>query len=174
MTTIEETDENIFCEIDEIIEVSEEENGSEIKEEQFKEIIKKFMEIDDEVKEKEKELRNLRNQKKPLETIILNYLEKTGEDVVETTSGKLRLKKSETKTALSEEIIQDAISKKIADPSKIKEIMTEVDTARPKTVKVNLKRSAPAKAGKGAKVGKVGQVAKAAKVAKANKSVAKK
>lgn len=155
MTTIEETDENIFCEIDEIIDVSEEEeeNGSEIKEEQFKEIIKKFMEIDDEVKEKEKELRNLRNQKKPLETIILNYLEKTGEDVVETTSGKLRLKKSETKTALSEEIIQDAISKKIADPSKIKEIMTEVDTARPKTVKVNLKRSAPAKTAKAAKTG---------------------
>lgn len=109
---------------------------------EFQEMVVKFVKMDDLIRKKEKEVKELKTQRKPCEAFILEYLDKIGETVIEITGGKLRKNKSETKTPLTQEVIKDAIMEKIKDPLEVEQIISLMDTLRPKTERVNLKRTA--------------------------------
>ncbi len=108
---------------------------------EFQENVIKFVKIDDLMRKKQRELSELRSQRKPCEEFILKYLDQIGESVIEISNGKLRKNKSETKVPLNQDIIKDAIKKKINDPKDIDEIIKLMDQLRPKNVRVNLKRT---------------------------------
>lgn len=109
---------------------------------EFQEMVVKFVKIDDLVRRKEKEIRELKNQRKPCEAFILEYLDQIGETTIEITGGKLRKNKSETKVPLSQDIIKDAINEKIKDPMEVEQILALMDNLRPKSERINLKRTA--------------------------------
>ena len=93
----------------------------------------------------------LREQRKPCEQYILKYLDNVNENVIEITNGKLRKNKSETKTALSQDIMKVALSEKIKDPVVIEEILKLMDEKRPMSTHVNLKRTGTQATNKGGK-----------------------
>lgn len=108
---------------------------------EFQEMVIKFVKLDDFIRKKEKEIKELKLQRKPCEDYILNYLDKVGESTIDITNGKLRKNKSETKVPLNQNIIRDAIKEKVTDPKIVEDIVTLMDTLRPTNVRTNLKRT---------------------------------
>lgn len=108
---------------------------------EFQENVIKYVKLDDLMKKKQQEIAELREQSKPCKEYILKYLENIGEDEIGITNGKLKRNKSETKTALNQDVIKAALSKKIEDPSVIEEIMKEMENSRQLNTKVNLSRT---------------------------------
>lgn len=108
---------------------------------EFQENVIKFTKIDDLMRQKQKELTELRNQRKPCEEFIIKYLDQIDEQVIEISNGKLRKNKSETKVPINQDIIKEAIETKVKDPKIVSEIIEAMDELRPKNVRVNLKRT---------------------------------
>lgn len=108
---------------------------------EFQENVVKFVKLDDLIRKKQKEICDLKEQKKPCEQFILKFLDQIEENVIEITNGKLRKNKSETKAALSQDVIKNAISEKIKDSKTVEDILSLMDTLRPLNTHVNLKRT---------------------------------
>jgi len=108
---------------------------------EFHENVIKYVKLDDLIRKKESEIRELKNSKKPCEKFILDHLDKLGENIIEITNGKLRKNKAETKVPLTVDIIKDTLIDKLTNPELVDEIMKTMDKSRPKTVRVNLKRT---------------------------------
>lgn len=108
---------------------------------EFEENVINYVKIDDIIRKKDKELKQLKLLKKNNEKFILKYLDTVGEKVIEITDGKLRKNKSETKKSLSIAAITNIIKEKIKDQKIIEEILNDVNNKREKVVHVNLKRT---------------------------------
>jgi hypothetical protein len=108
---------------------------------EFQESVIKFVKLDDLMKKKQKELTELRNQRKPCEEFILKYLDQIDETVVEITTGKLRKNKSETKVPLNKEVIKQAIQLKVKNKDDVDFIMKQMDELRPINTRENIKRT---------------------------------
>ena len=128
---------------DESISNSEKSNDDKKKKisKEFQENVIKFVKIDDLMRKKQKEIAELRSQKKPCEDYILKYLDQIDESVIEISNGKLRKNKSETKVPLNQDIIKNAIKDKVSDPTTVEEIIKNMDKLRPMNTRVNLKRT---------------------------------
>jgi hypothetical protein len=109
---------------------------------EFQEMVVKFVKIDDVIRKKEAEIKELKSQKKPCEGFIIEYLDKIGESVIEITGGKLRKSRTETKGTLTQDIIKKAIDEKVKDPDQVQQILSLMENMRPKKERVNLKRTA--------------------------------
>lgn len=114
----------------------------------------KYISIDNMIKTREKEITELKSQKKPKEELILEYLTKKKADQIEISDGILLKNKAETRTALSVDIIRTALKEKIADAKVVEELITRMDELRPKSTKVNLKRTLNIKTKKNKNIGK--------------------
>jgi len=121
---------------------------------EFQENVVKFVKLDDLMKKKQQEMTELREQKKPCEQFILKYLDDVNENVIEITDGKLRKNKSETKSAINQDIMKLAISEKIKDPQIVEDILKLMEEKRPMNSNVNLKRTGTRPDRKGKKIGK--------------------
>lgn len=108
---------------------------------QFQESVIKYVKLDDIIRKREAEIKDLKNQRKPCEAIILNYLDTINETVIDITMGKLRKNKSETKSPLNKDIIKEAITEKIQDPAVVEQLLNRMDELRPMKTNVNLKRT---------------------------------
>lgn len=108
---------------------------------EFQENVVKFVKLDDLMRKKQQEMTELREQRKPCEQYILKYLDNVDENVIEITNGKLRKNKSETKAALTQDVMKSAISEKVSDPKLVEEILKIMETKRPLNTHVNLKRT---------------------------------
>lgn len=108
---------------------------------EFQESVIKYVKLDDLMRKKQQELSELREQKKPCEEYIIKYLEKINETAITITDGKLQKNKSENKASLNTELIKKSLSKKIADPKLLDEIMKELEDSRQVNGKVSLKRT---------------------------------
>lgn len=104
------------------------------------EAVVKYVGIDNIIREKEKELKELKNQKKPKEEQILSYLEQSNVDEICITDGSLKKNKTQTKSSLTPEIIKEALSEKISNEEDVNALLNRIDELRSKTTKVNLKR----------------------------------
>lgn len=121
---------------------SEEENVNDVTvTKEFQESVVKYVKIDDLIKKKQDELKELKNQKAPCEKTILKFLEDVDENVIDITDGKLRKNKSTTKQKLTEDIMKSAIGEYVKDPAQIEAIMKAMESKRPEVTHVNLKRT---------------------------------
>ena len=89
---------------------------------QFKENVIKFVRMDDLIRQKMEEIKELKDQKKPFEEFILGYLEKKDSPFVNIKSGKLIKNKSETKAPLKLDIIKESIVEGIKSENNLEAI----------------------------------------------------
>ena len=111
--------------------------------EEFKKKVKDYVKNDDRIRELQTELKLLNGAKKNAETEILKHLERLGESNVNITGGKLRINQYESKEGLKEDLIKEALSEKIKDPTIIEFIFEKINEKRIANGKVqkSLKRT---------------------------------
>jgi len=109
--------------------------------EEFVEVVKSWVSIDDEIRKKLIEIKELKDERKEFETFILEYMDKINESVIDISDGKLRKNKSNTKGGLKQESIQTALLDITKDTNKAMEMTKYIMDNRPTTERVNLKRT---------------------------------
>jgi hypothetical protein len=99
----------------------------------FKEKIIKYIKIDDLIRIKQEEIKELKSQKEPCETYILRYLDTMEQTFVDIQGkGKLIKNQSESKAPLKLDMIKDAIKegisneKLVADDVKCAQILDNI------------------------------------------------
>ena len=108
---------------------------------EFVEFVKSWVKLDDEIREYNDKIKELKKEKKEYETFVLEYMEKIGEKSINITGGKLRQNKSKTKTALKQEVIQGALYELTKDSAKSLQMTKYIMDKRPTVERVNLKRT---------------------------------
>lgn len=108
---------------------------------EFKKMVANWINKDDEINEINKELKILKDDKKELETEILNYMEQIELGTLDIGDGKLRKSVSKTKGALKHDIIQDSLVKIFKDVQKAHNTTKFILDNRPITERVRLKRT---------------------------------
>ncbi len=105
--------------------------------------VKSYVKNDDRIRELQTELRKLNAEKKAAEMDILKHLERLGESNINITGGKLRINQYESKGSLAEDVVREALSEKIKDPSIIEKIFDKINEKRVANAKiqVSLKRT---------------------------------
>ena len=109
--------------------------------EEFVEVVKSWVKLDDEIRDYTNKIKELKNDRKEYEEFILEYRDKINENVIEITGGKLRKNKSQTKTPLKEESIQTAIFEITKDNEKSVQMTKYIMENRPSVERINLKRT---------------------------------
>jgi hypothetical protein len=109
--------------------------------EEFVEVVKSWVKLDDEIKKRNEEIKDFKTEKKEYEIFILEYMDKINESVINISDGKLRRNKSSTKPPLKQEFIQNALLDITKDSVKAMEITKYILDNRPTTERINLKRT---------------------------------
>lgn len=120
----------------------------------LKENVTAYIKIDDLIKEKQDEIKELKEKKLKYEDYIKTYLEHEKKEKITLDEGEIIYKKVSTKQPLKEEIIQKAIISKIKDLNGKKidveqiaqDIIHEMDNMRGVSIKSNIKRIGKKKA----------------------------
>jgi len=108
---------------------------------EFVQNVKKYLELDDKIKEIKNSMKELSNDKKQNEEFILNYLQTIDEKTVEIADGKLIRNVYKTQGALKKELIQKALVDLTGDSVKATSITDEIIKSRPVIERVSLKRT---------------------------------
>lgn len=96
-------------EIDEISKSSKQERATQ----ELVEKIKKYIQIDDIIREKNEEIKSLRETRKPCEEYIMNYFEQNNElGELKIKTGKLIRNESEKKAPIKQEYVKEALEEK--------------------------------------------------------------
>jgi hypothetical protein len=114
----------------------------------LKEKVAGYLKIDDMIREKKEEIKELTEKKLKYEEFIKNYLEKANKSKIETKDGDIVFKKQTSKAPLKEEMLEKAIVKKFQDTKKITDsgvkiahdILEEVNNMRGVSIKNNIRR----------------------------------
>lgn len=106
---------------------------------EFHENVIKYVKLDDLMRKKQDEIKELKKLRKTPEEFIITYLEDIKVSQIDISDGKLKRKRTETKVPINNKIIKTALDKKIEDPKVVQDIMKMVDE-REKRVKVKLDR----------------------------------
>lgn len=109
--------------------------------EEFKEMVKNWVKIDNQIRELTKKMADLKKDKKEYEDFVLEYMETEDIPVLDITDGKLRRNKSNTKTGLTPQHIQACLYEMTNDSAKALKITTAIMDKRPSVERVNLKRT---------------------------------
>ena len=109
--------------------------------EEFVEMVKSWVKIDDEIRSYQSKIKDLKKEKKEYEEFVLEYMESIGEKVINITGGKLRQNRSKTKAGLKKEYIQNAIYQLTNDSAKSIQMTKYILDNRPTVERVNLKRT---------------------------------
>src|SRR4029079_6288219 len=94
--------------------------------EHIKQLTKKFMETDDIIRQKSKELSELKKQKKIMEINLYDILNKSQIDEIQTGVGKLQKTQSVNKVPMSKNFIEDVLKNKVGDDNTVSEIMSSL------------------------------------------------
>ncbi len=123
--------------------MSDSENKNEKKKvsKEFVEAVKKYLEVDDKLREIKEKTKNLNTEKKTREEFILNYLQTIDEKVIDVADGKLRRNISKTQAPLKKETIQKALIDIVGDANKATAITEQIIKSRPTVERVTLKRT---------------------------------
>lgn len=103
--------------------------------------IKNWVFFDDKIRKLKDEMKDLSQEKKNFEEIVLDELSKMEEDVISITDGKLRKTVIKTQSALKKENIQKTIFEFTKDEQKTFDIIEKIMISREVKEKVNLKRT---------------------------------
>ena len=102
--------------------------------------IKNWVQLDDKIRKLKDEIKELNNDKKEYEDIVLGELEKMDEQVINISDGKLRRSITKTQTPLKKEEIQKTIFEFTKDEQKTFDMIEKIMTSRQIKEKINLKR----------------------------------
>ena len=108
---------------------------------EFIENVKRYLLIDDKIKQLKEENKKLLTDKKEREEFILNYLQNIDENVIDVHDGKLRRNISKTQAPLKKETIQNTLNIILGDTNKATMITQEIIKSRPIVERVTLKRT---------------------------------
>jgi hypothetical protein len=103
--------------------------------------VRKWIEIDDSIREIRTKTKELTTEKKQHEEYILNYMEQIEEKSFNIKDGKLRRNVSKAKGPLKKTIIQQALVEITGDAIKAKTMTEHIINSRPTVERVNLKRT---------------------------------
>jgi hypothetical protein len=108
---------------------------------EFKKNVKKWVEIDDTIREIRVKSKELAQEKKSYEEFILSFLETVDEKSVGIGDGKLTRSVSQCKAPLKKENIHKALVEITGDNNKALEMTEHIIKSRGTTERVNLKRT---------------------------------
>ena len=109
--------------------------------EEFKENVKKWVLIDDKIREHRLITKTLTKEKKQFEGNILNYLESIKVKAIDITGGHLRRNISKTKAPIKKQLIESALFELTKSKEKSTTMTNYIMDTRPVTERVNLKRT---------------------------------
>ena len=109
--------------------------------EKFRQSVKKWLSIDDEIRNIRARSKELTQEKKDFEESILKHLENVGEKEFLVPGGKLRKNVYKTKAPLSKESIQKALTEIIKDKTQATTMTDHIIKSRPIVERINLKRT---------------------------------
>ncbi len=117
----------------------------------FKEKIISYIKVDDLIRKKQEEIKELKDKKEEFEEYILKFMDKSDASFVNIPGGKLIKNQSETKAPLKIEIIKESIiegikKEKLSESEEVNkkvidEIIELMETKRGKVNRINLKRT---------------------------------
>jgi hypothetical protein len=102
--------------------------------------IKGWIDLDDKIFKLKEEMKILAGEKKELEKVVLEELDKIDEKVIAVSDGKLLKNISKTKSPLKKEHIHKTLLHLTKDEKKTSDIINEMMKSRQEVEKVNLKR----------------------------------
>lgn len=108
---------------------------------EFISTVKKYLEIDDKIKESREIIKKMTSDKKEKEDFILNYLQTIEESVIDVRDGKLRRNISKTQAPLKKEQIFKTLTDIVGDSIKAQSITDQIIKSRPIVERVTLKRT---------------------------------
>ena len=108
---------------------------------EFIQNVKKWLEIDDKIKEIRSKTKNLTTEKKEREAYILDYLATIEENIIDVHDGKLKRNVSKTQAPFKKETIHQALTEITGDASKASAMTEHIIKSRPIVERVNLKRT---------------------------------
>jgi len=112
----------------------------------FVEDVKRWLKLDDKVKELINTMKELKEERKDLEEDILKYMGKSNQDILNiSTGGTLRKSVSKTKGAIRHEYINDILNKFTKSQDEAKIITEAIITNRPVKERTYLKRNSARK-----------------------------
>jgi hypothetical protein len=120
--------------------MSETENKKTVSSE-FVNTVKKYLEVDDKLKEMRENIKKLTSDKKDKEDFILNYLQSIEETVIDVRDGKLRRNISKTQSPLKKEQIHKTLTDIVGDSIKAQAMTDQIIKSRPIIERVTLKRT---------------------------------
>ena len=120
--------------------MSETENKKTVSPE-FVNTVKKYLEVDDKLKEMRETIKKLTSDKKDKEDFILNYLQTIEESVIDVRDGKLRRNISKTQAPLKKEQIHKTLTEIVGDSIKAQAMTDQIIKSRPIVERVTLKRT---------------------------------
>lgn len=123
--------------------MSDQENKQEKKKvsPEFVDNVKKYLAVDDKIRELRDQNKKLIQEKKQKEEFILNYLQQVDEKMIDVPDGKLRRNISKTQAPLKKETIHKALTEIMGDASKALDITDKIIKSRPMIEHVKLKRT---------------------------------
>ena len=117
------------------------ENQDQIKiTDEFKNSVVNWVSIDDKIKELNSKIKELKEEKKEDEVVIIEYLEKYNQDMIDITGGKLKKNVTKTQTPLKKDLISSALNELINDSHKAEEMTDFIFSKRQTKEKINLRR----------------------------------
>jgi hypothetical protein len=110
---------------------------------EFDNLVKKYKEIDNEIRDYQKKVSSLKKQNKILHDKIIIHLEKMGETQIHLLDGKLSINSYKTTPALKIEYVEETIKNQFKDESKTKELLEQIEIKKEKASKITkqLKRT---------------------------------
>jgi hypothetical protein len=108
---------------------------------EFVQSVKRYLEVDDKLREIKEKTKTLSSEKKQREEFILNYLQTIDEKVVDVSDVKLRRNISKTQAPLKKETIQKALTEIVGDATKATAMTDQIIKSRPTVERVTLKRT---------------------------------
>lgn len=106
----------------------------------LKQLTKSFMQIDDVIKQKSKELLELKKKRKIIEDALYNILDKIQVDEIRTGIGKLQRTQSTNKVPMNKKFIENVLKNKVGNDQTISEIIKSLNN-REKVVRNKIKRT---------------------------------
>jgi vacuolar-type H+-ATPase subunit I/STV1 len=109
---------------------------------EFKDMVRKWLKCDDDIKEYNKKNKEIKNKKKEYEKFILEYMEKINLPALGSQDGTtLKRNVSKVKSSLKKEILHKALTEYTKDVQKAQTITNFILDKRPTVEKVYLKRT---------------------------------
>lgn len=107
---------------------------------EFKQMVVQYIKSDDKIREVNEQLKEYKAKKKQAEEFILKELENYDEKAIIVSGSMLRKNEQESKSALKQDIIKDALMNKLNSESEVKKLLELMDQKRSVVKRVTLKR----------------------------------